>query len=105
MKSYACEFSPASLERVRFDIGIDQGAFTVLAWMRIAVLHAEHAGESSSMNMAEEIPIVHLPGSRFLAPRVVADLEVSDLAPRAIDVRDDVAFFSLHVIHVVQDLA
>ena len=76
-----------------------------LPGVAIAVLHAEHAVEPLAPDVPEEIPVVHLARARLLAARVVADLEIRDLAPRVVDVRDDVALVALHVVHVVEDLA
>src|SRR5690606_5757680 len=97
--------SSGHLERIRRDIGIDERLLTFLAGPRLAVLHAEDAVVSFRTDVAEEMPIVHLARARFLATRIVADLEIRDLAPGVIDVRDDVTFVALHVVHVVEDLA
>src|SRR5688500_5943588 len=86
----------SDLERIGRDVGVDQRLLAFLAGLRIAVLHAEHAVEPLRTDVAEQILVVHFPGARLFAPGVVADLEVHDLAPGVIDVRDDVAFVALH---------
>ena len=93
------------LEGIGGDVRVDQRLLAFLARLRVAMLHAEHAVETLAADVPEEIPVVHLAGARLLAPGIVADLEVRDLAPGMIDVRDDVALVALHVIHVVEDLA
>ena len=58
-----------------------------------------------AVDVPEDVPVVHLAGGGLLAARVVALLEVADLAPRAVDVRDDVPLGDLLVVHVEEDLA
>ncbi len=76
-----------------------------LPGLRVAMLHAEDAVETLRADVPEQVLVVHLARARFLAARVVADLEVRDLAPGVVDVRHDVALVALHVVHVVEDLA
>ena len=63
------------------------------------------AREALLVDVPEDVPVVHLAGGRLLAAGVVADLQVGDLAPGAVDVRDDVPLGDLLVVHVEQDLA
>ena len=58
-----------------------------------------------AVDVPEDVPVVHLAGGGLLAARVVALLEVGDLFPRAVDVRDDVPLGDLLVVHVEEDLA
>jgi hypothetical protein len=44
------------------------------------------------VDVPEDVAVVHLAGGGLLAARVVAHLKVRDLAPGAVDVRDDVPF-------------
>src|SRR4030095_11927144 len=75
----------------------------------VAVLHPQHErlalGGGLLVDVLEDALVVHLAGTRFLAPRHVADLEIPDLVPRPVHVLDDAAFVALGVVHVVQDLA
>ncbi len=68
------------------------------------MLHPEDAGEASLMNVPEHVGKVDLAGRGLVPPRIVTDLEVGDLVPRAIDVRDEVALGDLLVIEIVEDL-
>ena len=69
------------------------------------MLHAEDAGVTLAVDVAEDVPVVQLAGGGLLAARVVALLEVADLVPRAVDVGDDVPLRDLLVVHVEEDLA
>src|SRR5688572_843991 len=53
------------LERVGRDVCVDERLFALFPGLRIAVFHAEHAAVAAARDVAEEIPVVHLAGSRF----------------------------------------
>ena len=62
------------------------------------MLHAHDTPESFVVDVLEDISIVNLSGRWFFAAGIVTDLEVGDLAPRTVDVRDEIAFVNLLVI-------
>src|SRR5690606_16585128 len=72
---------------------------------RFAVLHADNTGISFRVNVLEHPPIVDLSGGWLVPSRNIADLEIRDLVPGGIDVRDDVAFRNLLMVDVEQYLA
>ena len=74
--------------------------FAFFAFLTVAMFHADHALESFVMEMLENAPIIDLSGVRFLAARIVTRLEVPNLTPTHVNVRDQVAFGDLLMIDV-----
>src|SRR5688500_12497442 len=83
---FAVIFMLSPSERIGDDVRVDERLLAFLARPGVAMLHAEHAVEPLATDMAKEILVVHLAGAGLLASRVVADLEIGDLAPGNIDV-------------------
>ena len=52
------------------------------------------------MDVAKNIAVVNFTRTRFFAAGVVADLEVSNLLPCLVDIRNEIAFGNLLVIGV-----
>src|SRR5687767_7189108 len=90
--------------RIRRDVGIDDGAFTLTALARVAVLHSDYTLESLRVDVAEDVSIIDLTGAGLTTPGIVTDLDVGHFVPRRIHVRDQVPFGDLLVIDVEQDL-
>ena len=59
------------------------------------MLHAHHPTKSLVMDVLEHVLVIDLARGRLLASRVVAYLEVRNLVPRPVDVRNEVAFLDL----------
>ena len=57
------------------------------------------------MNVLANLLVVDLARAGFLASGVVAGLEVANLVPAHVDVRDEIAFGDLLVIDIKQNLA
>src|SRR5690606_4340233 len=96
---------PRGSESVDLAVRGDQCRFTLCTINRLAVFHPDNAGKSFPVNVLEHAPVVDLAGSRFVPSRHVAYLEICNLVPGSVDVRDDIALGDLLVIHVEQDLA
>jgi hypothetical protein len=58
--------------------------------LRQTMLHAHPAPPALLLEMTEHVPVVDLARAGFLPTRVVATLEVPDLVPTPIDVRDEI---------------
>src|SRR5690349_989756 len=69
------------------------------------MLHSPHALVSFFLNVLKNIFIIDLSTSRLLPTRIVANLEIGDFSPALIDVSDQIAFISLHVIDVEKNFA
>ena len=69
------------------------------------MLHADDPVMALVRDMPEDVAVVDLTGSRFVAAGVVAVLEASDVRPALVEIRDQVSFGDLLVIDVEQDLA
>lgn len=93
------------LESVDFLVRVDQGALAFFSGLGVAMLHAHHALVAFAVDVLEHVEVIDLAGGWFASTGVVADLEIGDLAPSAVDVRDDVAFVNLLMIDIEQDLA
>src|SRR5687768_14120944 len=93
------------LKIIRCDVGVDDGALALFAGLRVTVLHADDAGEAFRVEVAEYIPVVDLARRGLASAGIVTDLDVGDLVPGGVDVRDQVAFRDLLMVRVEQDLA
>src|SRR5690606_8752238 len=89
--SYSARIDVPGLKGVDLAVGGNQCRFTLLAIDGRAVLHPNYPLEALAVNVLEYSPIVDLTGRRLIASRNVTDLEIGDLVPRGIDVRNDVA--------------
>ncbi len=69
------------------------------------MLHANDALISFVVNVPEYIQVIDLAGCGFFPARVVAHLEISDLFPGEVNIRDQVALRDLLVVQVIQDFA
>src|SRR5688500_6340735 len=90
--------------RIRRNVGIDDGAFSLATLSRVAVLHSDHALESLRVDVSEDVPVIDLTSAWLTATRVVTDLDVGHLVPGRIHVRNQVSFGDLLMIDVEQDL-
>src|SRR3546814_9566506 len=70
--------------RVDRAIGGNQPLLARAALDRIAVLHPDHAREILRAQPADDVAIVDLAASRLLAAGIVAELDVRDLVPAAV---------------------
>src|SRR5690606_40972807 len=93
-----------SQDIVDFAISPDERKLTFLAGEGIAVFHSHHTAISFIVDVLEDVLVVYFTGRGFLPSRVISDLEVGDLIPTQINVRDQVSFITLHVIDIVKDL-
>src|SRR5690606_30214028 len=103
--SYSARIDVPGLKSVDLAVGGNQCRFTLLAIDGLAVLHPNDPLKALAVNVLEHAPVVDLTGRRLVPSRNVANLEIGDLVPRGIDVRNDVALRDLLVIDVEQDLA
>src|SRR5262245_57874830 len=93
------------LEVVARDVSLNAGHLALFGLVILeAVFHPHHAFESLSVNVFEDVAVIHLARRRLLPARVVADLEIGDLLPGQVDVRDDIPFGNLLMVHVVKNL-
>src|ERR1700722_12660513 len=91
-------------EIICFTVGFYQGFFTIGAGTGHAVFHAEDAFVTLLIDMFENVMVIHFTGAGFFAAGVVADLQIGDMVPGAIQVGDEVAFVALHMVHVEEIL-
>ena len=96
-------------EAVHFPVSRNEGLFSFLAGLGVAVLHAPNkffvCGFCLLVHVFEYFFVVDLSGGGFLSAGVVTNLEVSNFIPAPVDVRDDVPFVFLHMVDVEQDFA
>src|SRR5215213_5621534 len=101
--------APRPLKAVRAHVGLDHLALALGAFGGVPVFHPEHEVAAGllhpGMNVLEDILVVRLTGAGLFAAGHVPDLEVRDLVPRGVDVRDEMSLVPLHVVDVVEDLA
>ena len=79
-------------------VSIDHGLFAFDPFDRVAVFHPHDALISLAGDVGQYVAVVDLAGARFFSTRVVAALQIRDLVPAPIKVRNQVSLCDLLVI-------
>ena len=88
------------LGSIASDIGVDDSTLARLAGLRVAVLHADDTSIALGFQVPENVRIVDLSRGRFVAARIIAHLDIGDLVPRFVDIRNEIAFGNLLILEI-----
>ena len=73
--------------------------------IELPLLHPHDTSIALAFEMPKNVVIVDLAGCRLFATRIVSDLNIHDLIPRLVHIREQVPFCDLLMVEIVQDLA
>ena len=72
---------------------------------RVTVLHPHNTSIALAFEMPKNVVIVDLARCRLFTTWIVSDLNISDLVPGLVHIRDQVSLGDLLIVEIVQDLA
>ena len=100
-----CSFR-TRLEAVHFSVGLDEIELALFGTTTaIAMFHPVDASETLGFDVLEHIFVIDFAGERLCPPWIVANLEVSNLRPREVDIWNDISLGDLLMIDIKENLA
>jgi hypothetical protein len=92
------------IKTVHFPVSLNYIHLSRFPWFGITVLHPQNTLKPLAVNVTENIEVIDLSCGWLFSPRIITDLEISDLTPRLVKIGDEISFSNLLMVDIEQDL-